>query len=67
MLHTGDKVRLRFRCTDTGGSSLDRCRGSVANGHRIPTAKPGRYTLTVTARDGAGNRKRVTVDYRVKK
>jgi Arylsulfotransferase (ASST) len=63
----GDKVRLRFRCTDTGGSGLDTCRGSVANGHRLDTSSTGRHTVTVTAKDGAGNRRRETVTYRVTK
>jgi hypothetical protein len=67
VLARGAKVRLRFTCTDTGGSSLDRCSGTVANGHRLPTTKPGTYSVTVTARDGEGNRKRETVTYRVKK
>jgi hypothetical protein len=67
VIHRGDKVRLRFRCTDTGGSGLDVCRGTVANGHRLPTSHRGKYTVTVTARDADGNRKRVTITYRVKR
>ncbi len=67
VLGKGDKVRLRFRCTDTGGSGLDACRGTVANGHRLPTSHAGRFTVTVTARDGDGNRKRHTLTYRVRK
>ena len=49
------------------GSSLDACRGTVANGHRLPTSHAGPFTVTVTARDGDGNRKRHTVTYRVRK
>jgi hypothetical protein len=67
VFHQGQKVRLRFRCTDTGGSGLDTCRGTVANGHRLPTSHRGKATVSVTARDGDGNRKRVTITYRVKR
>ena len=61
----GQKVLMRFRCTDTGGSGLDRCRGSVPNGHVLDTTHRGRHTVTITARDAAGNRARHSVTYRV--
>ena len=60
----GAKVRLRFRCTDTGGSGLNLCGGAVAYGHRLPTT-PGTHTVKVTATDREGNRTQRRVTYRV--
>lgn len=62
--HRGAKVRLRFRCTDTGGAGLNRCSGSVAYGHRLPTT-PGTHSVKVTATDRDGNRTKRKVTYRV--
>jgi Arylsulfotransferase (ASST) len=61
----GQKVVDDFTCTDKGGSSLQTCNGSAAEGGTINTSTPGRHTFTVTATDGAGNRTTVIRTYRV--
>ena len=45
---------VSFTCTDTGGSSLQQCQGSVPTGG-LASSSPGSHVLTVTARDGHGN------------
>jgi hypothetical protein len=44
-----------FSCADEGGSGLASCVGSTADGAKLDTSKLGPVTLTVTARDRAGN------------
>ena len=44
-----------FSCADTGGSGLASCVGSVADGAVLDTSQLGDVTVTVTARDHAGN------------
>jgi hypothetical protein len=61
----GEKVASDYSCDDTGGSGLDACIGTNANGEPIDTGSVGAKTYTVTARDGAGNETTVTVRYRV--
>jgi hypothetical protein len=51
----GEDVVVSFSCADEGGSGLDTCVGSTANGAKLDTSKLGTVTLTVTARDKAGN------------
>jgi hypothetical protein len=60
----GEQVTADFGCTDTGGSNLDACTGTVADGDPLPMT-PGAHTMTVTATDGAGNRTVRAVTYRV--
>ena len=48
-------VTAAFSCADEGGSGLASCVGSTANGAKLDTSKLGPVTLTVTARDKAGN------------
>jgi hypothetical protein len=60
----GEQVTADFGCTDTGGSNLDTCTGTVAGGQPL-SMTPGAHTVSVTATDGAGNRTVRTVTYRV--
>ena len=51
----GADVTASFSCADEGGSGLASCVGSTPNGGKLDTSKLGEVTLTVTARDKAGN------------
>jgi hypothetical protein len=44
-----------FSCADSGGSGLASCVGSVADGAALDTSALGERSVTVTARDNAGN------------
>lgn len=57
---------VSFSCADeAGGSGLDTCEGSVANGTPIDTSHVGRFTISVTATDMAGNRLAERVHYSI--
>jgi Bacterial Ig domain len=56
----GATVVVDFSCDDEGGSGLESCDGTVDNGERLDTSTPGPKSVTVTARDGAGNETSVT-------
>ncbi|MCA1684260.1 MAG: hypothetical protein LC708_03940, partial [Actinobacteria bacterium] len=59
-------VKAEFSCADEqGGSGLDSCVGTVANGTAIDTATAGNKTFTVTAKDKAGNASEKNVTYKV--
>ncbi|MET0614520.1 MAG: PxKF domain-containing protein [Thermoleophilaceae bacterium] len=66
----GADVTVDFACADEGGSGLASCVGSTADGTQLDTSKLGPVTVTVTARDGAGNEtvatSTVTVEDRTK-
>ena len=51
----GAEVVVDFSCADEGGSGLDSCVGSTPDGGKLDTSKLGPVTVTVTARDKAGN------------
>ena len=51
----GAPLEVDFSCADTGGSELASCVGSVADGALLDTSQLGDVTVTVTARDHAGN------------
>ena len=51
---------MDFSCADTGGSGLASCVGSVADGTLLDTSQLGPVSVTVTARDNAGNETVVT-------
>lgn len=51
----GAALEVDFSCEDTGGSELASCEGSVADGSLLDTSQLGDVTVTVTARDHAGN------------
>jgi hypothetical protein len=51
----GAPVVVDFSCADTGGSGLASCVGSAADGALLDTSQLGDVTVTVTARDHAGN------------
>ena len=53
-------LEVDFSCTDQGGSGLASCVGSHADGARLDTSSLGEVSVTVTARDGAGNQTDVT-------
>jgi hypothetical protein len=59
------KVTADYTCSDTGGSGIASCTGTVANGKNIDTSKAGTYTFTVTAVDVAGNTTTRSVTYTV--
>jgi hypothetical protein len=61
----GQQVLADYSCTDTGGSNLQSCQGSVGVGQRLDTTTPGIHAFTVTATDGAGNTTTVTHSYQV--
>ena len=47
-------VAANYGCTD-GGSGVQACTGTVANGANVPTSTPGAQTFTVTGSDNVGN------------
>jgi CSLREA domain-containing protein len=62
----GSRIRVRFRCGEGGiASAIASCRGTVAEGRRIPTGQVGRLRFVVTAADRGGHSVRRTVHYRV--
>jgi hypothetical protein len=56
----GDPVVVDFSCADEGGSGLASCVGTTADEGLLDTSRLGDVSVTVTARDGAGNEKVVT-------
>jgi hypothetical protein len=56
----GDRVEVDFSCDDEGGSGLASCVGTVPDGGLLDTSVPGPRSVTVTARDNAGNETSVT-------
>ena len=62
----GAKVNADYSCADEpGGSGLDTCVGTAADGDPIDTSHPRTTTFTVTATDNAGNTTTVTHTYTV--
>ena len=51
----GSEVIVDYSCSDEGGSGLVSCEGNVADGAALDTSTLGPKTVTVSARDGAGN------------
>ena len=57
----GAQVTVDFSCADEeGGSGLDSCVGTVADGGLLDTSELGPESVTVTARDLSGNERSVT-------
>ena len=57
----GDQVVVDFSCSDEqGGSGLASCVGTTADGATLDTSTLGEVSVTVTARDNAGNQRVVT-------
>ena len=56
----GAALAVDFSCSDTGGSGLASCVGTVADGALLDTSQLGEVSVTVTARDNAGNETVVT-------
>ncbi|MGH2763762.1 MAG: DVUA0089 family protein [Thermoleophilaceae bacterium] len=56
----GDAVVVDFSCADEGGSGLASCVGTVPDGGVLDTSEAGPASVTVTARDNAGNQAAVT-------
>jgi hypothetical protein len=56
----GAAVAVDFSCADEGGSGIASCDGTVPNGGLLDTSAPGPASVTVTARDNAGNQASVT-------
>jgi Polysaccharide deacetylase len=61
----GQSATAQFTCSDTGGTGVVECSGSVPNGQPLATSQPGTYSFTVRARDAAGNVADRTVQYTV--
>jgi TolB protein len=61
----GATVIAQYSCTDTGGSGLTSCVGSIADGAALDTSRAGTKTFTVTARDEAANVTTKTVQFTV--
>jgi len=53
-------LEVDFSCADAGGSGLASCVGSAADGALLDTSNLGNVSVTVTARDHAGNQTVVT-------
>jgi hypothetical protein len=51
----GAEVVVDFSCADEGSSGLDSCVGTTADGELLDTSELGDVSVTVTARDHAGN------------
>jgi hypothetical protein len=60
VVNVGDPVVVDFSCADEGGSELASCDGTVPDGSPLDTSAPGPRSVTVTARDNAGNQASVT-------
>jgi hypothetical protein len=58
--NVGDPVVVDFSCADQGGSEIASCEGTVPDGGLLDTSAPGQASVTVTARDNAGNGASVT-------
>lgn len=58
-------VNASYSCTDTGGSGLATCNGTLASGTAIDTSSVGDGAFTVTASDQAGNTSSITNTYHV--
>ena len=56
----GAELVVDFSCSDSGGSGLASCVGSVADGALLDTSELGEASVTVTALDHAGNQTVVT-------
>jgi hypothetical protein len=56
----GAEVVVDFSCDDQGSSGLASCVGSNADGDQLDTSRLGDVSVTVTARDRAGNQTVVT-------
>ena len=56
----GESVEVDFSCSDEGGSGIESCVGTVADGELLDTSALGPVSVTVTARDAAGNETVVT-------
>jgi Arylsulfotransferase (ASST) len=61
----GQQVPMTFSCTDRGGSSLQSCGGAAVEGGPLNTSTLGVHTITVVAKDGAGNTTTLTRSYLV--
>jgi hypothetical protein len=56
----GANVVVDFSCSDEGSSGLASCQGTTADGTPLDTSELGDVSVTVTARDNAGNTTAVT-------
>lgn len=64
-VEVGTAIEVDFSCSDEGGSELASCVGSVADGAWLDTSSVGSRSVTVAARDNAGNETVVTHDVEV--
>ena len=62
----GTQLFASYSCDDgPGGSGIVGCIGTYPNGYPLPTGRPGTFTFTVDAFDGALNHGSASVTYRV--
>ena len=61
----GAEVVVDYSCSDDGGSELASCEGSVPDGATLDTSMLGSQTVTVSARDVAGNETTATATVEV--
>ena len=61
----GSELIVDYSCSDEGGSGLVSCEGNVADGAALDTSTLGPKTVTVSARDGAGNEATASVTVEV--
>jgi hypothetical protein len=62
-LYKGQVKHIHYLCADTGGPGIASCKGTVADGAQVDTAKTGRHTVTVTATSADGQTTTHTVVY----
>jgi hypothetical protein len=61
------EVKASYTCTAGKGATLNGCKGSVADHHRVSTKKVGKHSFTVVATDTDGQHTKKTVHFTVKK
>jgi hypothetical protein len=61
----GTTVTVSYSCDDPGGSGIQACLGSIANGTRLTLDRLGTFSLDVTAVDWAGNQTRTSAHWQV--
>lgn len=58
-------LTAEFECSDVDGPGIASCKGTVGNGKKIDTKKPGIHQFSVTAKDRAGITATTVVGYTV--
>jgi len=61
----GQQVVVDWSCADPGGSGIAACLGSLPNGFRLDTSRPGTFTFTAGGLDNSFHSSSITVTYTV--